>query len=145
MMYPNRSLWLAGLIATTTLGVFCHAFAPVRLSPRRPSLSTTTFMSEPSDSGNDPFYDDDDVVTAESETYTPNDNESRVTDVLDLVPGNFGDVSESQRATINEILLKLESINPTEKPTTSPLLNGVWELRYAAGYTSEGALPSPTR
>lgn len=27
----------------------------------------------------------------------------------------------------------------------SPLLNGVWELRYAAGYANEWALQSPTR
>jgi hypothetical protein len=57
----------------------------------------------------------------------------------------LGEVSESERATTNEVLLKLEALNPTENPTSSPLLNGVWELRYAAGYASEGALPSPTR
>jgi hypothetical protein len=104
-------------------------------------------MSEPSDTGGDPFYDvdDDEIFTVQSEDFIPSDNDSLVTDVLDLVPGNFGEVSESQRAIINEVLLKLESLNPTKEPTTSPLLNGVWELRYAAGYASEGALPSPTR
>lgn len=36
-------------------------------------------------------------------------------------------------------------MNPTEDPALSPLLNGVWSLKYAGGYDSEWALNSPTR
>ena len=75
----------------------------------------------------------------------PTTGETLVTNVLDLVPDMLGEVSESERAKLNEVLLKLEAMNPTENPTMSSLLNGVWELRYAAGYASEGAFPSPTR
>ena len=46
---------------------------------------------------------------------------------------------------INEYLLKLEAVNPTEQPVSSSLLNGVWSLRYAGGYDEDWALPSPTR
>jgi len=102
-------------------------------------------MSEPSDTSNDPFYEDQNVVTVESETFTPTDAEALVTNVLDLVPSMLGEVSDGQRARINEALLKLESLNPTNSPAASALLNGVWCLRYAAGYTSDGALTSPTR
>jgi hypothetical protein len=55
------------------------------------------------------------------------------------------DVSGETRTAINEALYKLEALNPTPQPTMSPLLNGVWELRYAAGYSSDWSLPSPTR
>lgn len=74
-----------------------------------------------------------------------------MTSILDLLPvGNFaggdgGDVTTEQRAAINEALFKLEALNPTSSPAVSPLLNGVWELRYVGGYTSDWALPSPTR
>jgi hypothetical protein len=57
----------------------------------------------------------------------------------------LGEVSESDRAVINEVILKLEALNPTVDPALSPLLNGEWELRYSGGYSSEGALQSPTR
>ena len=109
------------------------------------------FMSEPSDTSSESIYEggDDDyserTLEVQSEEFTPTDTENLVTNVLDLVPSMLGEVSEDERATINEVLLKLEALNPTKEPAMSPLLNGVWELRYAAGYTSEGALASPTR
>merc|ERR1712216_310853 len=99
----------------------------------------------PSDTSGDPFYDDDDnaddVLTVDSQDYEPTDAEALVTNVLDMIPTSFGSIDDTKRSEINEVLLKLEALNPT----TSSLLNGVWELRYAAGYTSEGALTSPTR
>ncbi|MCP4747682.1 MAG: hypothetical protein GY874_16310 [Desulfobacteraceae bacterium] len=54
-------------------------------------------------------------------------------------------VSKETRAKINEAILKLESVNPTEDPTSSPLLNGVWSLRYSGGYDDDWAVNSPTR
>jgi hypothetical protein len=59
--------------------------------------------------------------------------------------------NEQQRATINEAIYQLEALGSgsggsTNTPvTSSPLLNGVWELKYVGGYTLDGALPSPTR
>ena len=100
----------------------------------------------PSDTSSDPYYDDDEIVTVESEEFTPSESEVLVTSVLDLVPSEIGLApSEEKRAEINEVLLKLEALNPTPQPANSPLLNGVWELNYAGLYSSEGSLLSPTR
>jgi hypothetical protein len=48
------------------------------------------------------------------------------------------------RTQINEMLYQLEARNPTQFPTTSPLLNGSWEFKYLAGI-APGIVPSPTR
>ena len=48
------------------------------------------------------------------------------------------------RTQINEMLYQLEARNPTQYPTTSPLLNGSWEFKYLAGI-APGPVPSPTR
>lgn len=138
-IYASAALLLVGV---------SHAFVQPQFSVSQcsrhangiPALS----MSEPSDTSSD-AWDDNDVLTVDNAPYDPSAAEALVTNVLDLIPDTLGEVSESTRATINEVLLKLEALNPTTKPTMSPLLNGVWELRYAGGYTAEGALPSPTR
>jgi hypothetical protein len=114
------------------------------------SIGTPHFLSDqPSDTSSDPYYDDDDndVVTVESEDFTPTESETLVTSILDLMPELGVEASETARSQINEVLLKLEALNPTNDPALSPLLNGVWELRYAGLYTSDGALGSfsPTR
>lgn len=106
------------------------------------SSSSCLFMSEPSDTSSDDY--DDDFVTVESEPYEPTREEALVSNVLDLIPSTFGEVSSETRSAINEAIYQLESVNPTSEPTMSPLLNGVWELRYSGGYTEEFALPSPT-
>lgn len=106
-------------------------------------------MSEPSDTSSDFNQDDmdDEIVEIESESYNPTPEEAVVNSVMDLMPtgGDWTNVSEETRAAINEALVKLEALNPTKEPTISPLLNGVWELRYVGGYSLDGALPSPTR
>lgn len=38
--------------------------------------------------------------------------------------------TSEQRASILELLTRLEAINPTADPATSPLINGVWALLY---------------
>lgn len=85
-----------------------------------------------------------DVVTVESEEVA-SESGSAVSNVLDLIPTTLGEVSESARAEINEVLFKLEALNPTSEPAQSSLLNGEWELKYSGGYVSEGAVDSPTR
>jgi len=93
--------------------------------------------------------EDDEVVTTQSEdefAAPPSESEVVVTSLMDLIPSSVGLApSEEKRADINEALLKLEALNPTPEPATSVLLNGVWELSYAGLYSSNGALPSPTR
>jgi hypothetical protein len=81
----------------------------------------------------------------ESEEYPPTTEEAFVSTVIDLLPSTLGEVDSDTRSAINEALYSLEALNPTVNPTMSPLLNGVWELRYVGGYTSDWALPSPTR
>jgi len=112
------------------------------------SISSTQYRSrvsplcsEPSDAPSD----DINVVTVESETIEPTKEEALVSSVLDQLPTALTVSNQDQRTKINEALLKLEQLNPTANPATSPLLNGVWQLRYAGGYASEGALKSPTR
>ena len=101
-------------------------------------------MSEPSDTSSD-YFDDDEIVEIESESYDPTPAEAVVNSMMDLIPTSMGDISEEKRSAINEALFKLESLNPTKQPTISSLINGVWELRYVGGYSLDGAVPSPTR
>ena len=105
---------------------------------------TRRFMSEPSDTSSD-YFDDEEIVEIESESYNPTPEEAVVNSMMDLIPSSLGDVSEEKRSAINEALFKLESLNPTKQPTLSSLLNGVWDLRYVGGYSLDGAIPSPTR
>jgi hypothetical protein len=62
------------------------------------------------------------------------------------------DTAEETRRTINEMIVRLEksidattTSSATTNPTSSPLLNGVWELRYVGGYTPTPFAISPTR
>lgn len=118
---------------------------PVLLAPSKNQVQPTAlFMSDdfPSDSSVE------DVVDVESTEYEVSESESIISSILDVLPsGNRPAVSISKeaRTSINEALLKLEAMNPTQQPTTSPLLNGVWSLRYAGGYEDDWALSSPTR
>jgi len=104
--------------------------------------------SFPSDSSDESLFEiaDDVTVDVQTEEYTPTDSEQGVTSLLDALPSGVGvDLSKDTRASINEAILALETVNPTEDPAVSPLLNGVWSLKYAGGYESTGSLPSPTR
>jgi hypothetical protein len=117
----------------------------------RQSAQTTRFgapaalrMSDaqPSDSSSDDLFT---VTDVQAEEIIPTDTEAIVSSVLDELP-SFGPVSKETRANINEALYQLEALNPEgTEAALSPLLNGVWELRYAGGYSDEWALPSPTR
>lgn len=125
-----------------------HAFSAIPsksfqiASLRSDTCQSRLFMSEPSDTSSD--YDDD-FVTVESEPYEPTTEEVLVSNVMDLMPTSLGDVSPETRSAINEAIYKLEAVNPTPEPSLSPLLNGVWELRYVGGYDGSWAVPSPTR
>lgn len=116
---------------------------------------TVRFMSDadfddsfPSDSSEDPHFTvetEDAAIDVENKPSTA--SESVVTSIMDYLPSSLassGEMSAEDRASINEFILKLEALNPTEDPAYSPLINGVWTLRYAGGY-SESKIPSPTR
>lgn len=143
---PKLTLSLMRFLSAVTfllLGAEITAFSVLPSTRRCPSRSVASF-SEPSDTSSD--YYDDVVVDIEGETYAPTTPEETVfTNVMDLMPDALAQVSNEKRAAINEALYKLERLNPTKDPTLSPLLNGIWELRYVGGYSEEFALSSPTR
>eukprot|EP00526_Cylindrotheca_closterium_P014745 CAMPEP_0113649424 /NCGR_PEP_ID=MMETSP0017_2-20120614/26258_1 /TAXON_ID=2856 /ORGANISM="Cylindrotheca closterium" /LENGTH=284 /DNA_ID=CAMNT_0000561789 /DNA_START=55 /DNA_END=909 /DNA_ORIENTATION=- /assembly_acc=CAM_ASM_000147 len=153
MKYPNCLF----LLATAFLGssdAFSHSFSHHRRHSQSSSI-VATFMSDvpsdvPMDEEEEPVAAaaaaevEGDVVTVESEDVD-SDSGSLVSNVLDLIPTTLGEVSESSRAEINEVLYKLEALNPTTESAQSSLLNGEWELKYSGGYVNEGALDSPTR
>lgn len=100
-------------------------------------------VSSPSDTSSER------VINVASEPIENSPSQEVITSILDELtygrPAVFSALSKDTRSKINEALLKLESMNPTSQPTQSPLLNGVWKLRYAGGYSDEWTLPSPTR
>jgi len=113
---------------------FSHGLAPINRN--------RLFMSDdqPSDSSVET------TVDIESEPFEPTESESMVTSIIDQMPQSvLGEMSEETRSTINESILKLEAMNPTDMPASSDLVNGVWSLKYSGGYSSEWSLPSPTR
>lgn len=114
-----------------------------------PSDSTPSDSSEDQNTALSIETDNDGSTTVniEPEEYKPTESEMGVTSLLDMLPsGGIGqDLSKDTRASLNEAILALESLNPTADPATSPMLNGVWSLKYAGGYESSGSLASPTR
>ncbi|KAL3938809.1 MAG: hypothetical protein SGBAC_006352 [Bacillariaceae sp.] len=127
------------------------AFSSQSLSSHRRQSIVATFMSDapsdvPMDEDEEPIVAEVEskVVTVESEDVE-SDSGTLVSNVLDMIPSTLGEVSETARAEINEVLYKLEALNPTTEPAKSSLLNGEWELKFSGGYVSEGAIDSPTR
>merc|ERR1712176_344040 len=73
------------------------------------------------------------------------DTDAEVSSSIKAAPVELIDENKVEyRTQINEMLYQLESRNPTQYPTTSPLLNGTWEFKYLAGI-APGPVPSPTR
>jgi len=126
--------------------VLTHTILAFTLTvPKKSVLMKTTnlFMSDdqPSDSSSE-F-----TVDVESDEIKPTtESDILAMNLLDDLPSSLsGDIDNDIRTRINEELIKLEALNPTESPAMSNLLNGVWTLRYSGGYSSDWALPSPTR
>ena len=161
-MSPTRRsslvLALAASCAASSASAFAFAPAPNAARSAFRGLggpgSVRLRMSDdgldyPSDSSSEEHYDTDPgVVDASSEDCPPTEAESLIDAVLAELPALDGlslVVDAATRSSINEALLRLERLSPTEDAARSPLLNGVWTLRYAGGYTDDWALPSPTR
>jgi len=107
-------------------------------------MSDNDDMSSPSDTSSET------IINVAAESVEPSPSEKVVASILDELPSDgslaiFSTLTKETRSKINEALLKLETLNPTPQPTQSVLLNGVWKLRYAGGYSDEWTLPSPTR
>ncbi|KAL7465252.1 hypothetical protein ACHAXS_005580 [Conticribra weissflogii] len=143
-------LSVALLSGSTT--AFSPAWTPRATSINQRVVSSTSLSmadyddSYPSDSSEDTHFTVDEN-TIEVENKPSSAAESLVSSIMDYLPSSLassGSVTPSDRASINEAILKLEALNPTEDPVYSPLLNGVWTLRYAGGY-SDPKIPSPTR
>ena len=110
------------------------------------STSNVVLFSEPSDtSTDDTDFAYDSAIDTDSSDYNPTQEEKMVSDVLNMMPSKLGEVNEDLRSAINEALYKMERLNPTEDAAISPLLNGIWDLRYVGGYSPDGAVASPTR
>lgn len=132
------SIALVSALATTA-----SAFVPMTKTTISRGFNKPLFMSDPGDAPSDTSTDD--VVTVTATTVTSSSsNTTLINSLLNQLEINK-EVSDEKRAEINEYCLQLEKTNPTSNPTMSPLLNGVWELRYAAGYEADWTLPSPTR
>ena len=152
------------LLSSGTTSVIAFNIQPLSSASTRapPTCSSSTlFMADyddsyPSDSSEDAHFsveaeekksenDDDGTIDVENKPSTA--SESVITSIMDYLPSSLtssGEITAEDRASINEAVLKLEALNPTEDPVYSPLLNGVWNLRYAGGY-SGSKIPSPTR
>jgi len=162
MIFTKNQLLAVGALTAASVSAFN---VQPHMNTRAPIISTssttTLFMADyddsyPSDSSEDTHFtvekteDDnasssDGTIDVENKPSTP--SETVVTSIMDYLPStlsNSGEITAEDRASINESVLKLEALNPTEDPVYSPLLNGVWNLRYAGGY-SESKIPSPTR
>lgn len=84
-------------------------------------------------------------VEAPTAIEIPAESQTAKSDLLSTVQGFGSMVSGSKRVLVNELLIALETANPTEAPARSPLLNGEWELMYTGGYGPGIIDWSPTR
>lgn len=155
---------IGALLSGATVSAFAPGLRPAATTPRlvaRVARSTTTTSalsmadyddSYPSDSSEDTHFTvekkaEDAATTIDVDNKPSTASESVVSSIMDYLPSSLassGEISSSDRASINEAVLKLEALNPTKDPVYSPLINGVWTLRYAGGY-SEPKISSPTR
>ena len=99
-----------------------------------PSLRMSDYDdSYPSDSSEDAHFSvADEAATIDVDNKPSSAAEATVSSLMDYLPPSVtAGISAEDRASINEAILKLEALNPTEDPVYSSELNGVWTLRYA--------------
>jgi len=155
MMKVSKAVLGAALLSTASgFNIQPTAWTPRHLVATTSTSSTPSvlFMADyddsyPSDSSEDTHFTVEEDSTIDVQNKPSSAAESVVSSIMDFLPPSItsmGTITSSDRASINEAILKLEALNPTEDPVYSPLLNGVWILRYAGGY-SDPKIPSPTR
>mmetsp|Transcript_15666 Transcript_15666/g.21456 ORF Transcript_15666/g.21456 Transcript_15666/m.21456 type:complete len:268 (-) Transcript_15666:155-958(-) len=141
-MYINSKILSLAVAAAVCLATDAFVIVSPSVLSKSPVAirMSDEYFDQPSDSSSD------ELVDVEATEVEQTELGGVVTSVLDELPSDISfDVNADTRAKINEALLKLEALTPTEDPTSSPLLNGVWSLKYAGGYSSDWALQSPTR
>ena len=110
-------------------------------------------FSEPSDTSS--TWDDDldeivDVDDDDDDQETGSDSPPAVHSLMDMLPTDAtAQVSNDVRTSINEALYRLEKLSPTTSSDSSiamsPLINGVWELKYVGGsFSAEAAASNPS-
>jgi len=118
--------------ALTLLSALCSAAAlstPAVVRPCRASMSRACVFA---------------TETAEATATEATSKDCGAKDaLLSLLLDGLG-MAADKRAEVSEVLLRVESANPTPEPSQSLLFNGVWELRYA-GAPGPGLIDSPTR
>lgn len=75
------------------------------------------------------------------------DAKANLFDMLDdemLVKEIMKPESRSIRGRVDEAIVQLERVNPTQEPVYSESLDGTWKVKYAGAY-APGLLSSPTR
>ena len=146
LMLGASSLFV--LLALSTISTTVQGFSPIHLNKQTRQTSTaktiirrdTPLFSEPSDTSS--TWNEDDIVDIDEGNVVEEKQEEMgvVNSLLDMLPSDAtSEVSDDVRAALNEAVYRLEKLFPMkqEEPmTTSPLINGVWELKYAGGYSS---------
>lgn len=151
---------LSGAASVSAFGVLPAAAPSATFAAARAPSASVLAMADyddsyPSDSSEDTHFVVEEVVAVPEDADVAIDvenkpataSESVVSSIMDFLPSSLassGEITAEDRAAINEAVLKLEALNPTEDPVYGNLINGVWTLRYAGGYT-ESKIPSPTR
>ena len=146
--YSRSALGVFGfMIATTTPGSTIrssHRFV-IPQQQRRLMMSSAPSDSASLDDESDDFSEQGYTATATDDSFstttsTPTTTEGIVSKLFDLLPTNGLDQppDDEMRSTMNELMVQLEKTMTTTSGgfTSSPLLNGVWELRYVGGYTT---------
>lgn len=135
---------VALLSGASTVGSFSVLSSQTSSATSRLMSDSNYDDSYPSDSSEDQHFTVERENAIDVENKPSTESESLVDRLMDYLPSKLGEVSTDDRAAINEAILRLEALNPTDDPVYSPLFNGVFQLKYAGGY-SESKIPSPTR
>jgi hypothetical protein len=96
------------------------------------------------------------TATMDDVDDNPTTIDGMISKLFNMIPTNSFLLTNNKdndeiRAKINEVIVKLEKTvavnnnNVVPKMTSSPLLNGIWELKYVGGYTTTPFSISPTR
>ena len=136
-MLRFSSIIAAWLLLCETAGAF--STAPLRKSP----TTMQHFSSAPSDSA--ALDDAEDYSGYGASTVRERFSPPPTSDLLNLLAQRPLVAEEPERARINELIVQLEQARSNQRSTSSPLFNGVWELKYVGGYSMDGAIASPTR
>ena len=122
------------ILAILLTGVSAFTIQPHASLPRTSSLRMSEYDdSFPSDSSDDSHFSVEDETTIDVDNKPSSAAEATVSSLMDYLPSSVtsGPITAEDRASINEAILRLEALNPTEDPVYSTELNGVWNLNVS--------------